>query len=133
MKRIVVKYAAVTAMGFALLGSQGCGMKWLQSGGDSQSEGSVAGSPEFPKLSAGGSGSELSGLSKNPSEERLSHLPGGIMTSLAPMDGTVRRRAELTEEEKPALEAGLQDVFFGYDQWMVSNAGMESLNRDASF
>ena len=139
MKRIIVKYAAVTALGFALLGNQGCGMKWLQSGGDnqsggnSQSEGSVAGSPEFPKLSAGGSGSELSGFSKNPSEERLAHISSGMTTSLAPADGTGRRRAELTKEEKAALEAGLQDVFFGYDQWMVSHAGMESLNRDASF
>jgi len=133
MKRIVAKYSAVTAIGIVLLASQGCGMKWFQSGSDSQSDGSGAGNPDYPRLSSSGSRSELSGLSKNPSEERLSHIPGGMATSLAPSDGTVRRRAELTKEEKAALEAGLQDVFFGYDQWMVSNAGMESLNRDASF
>ncbi len=56
-----------------------------------------------------------------------------MAASLRPSDMTDRRRAELTKEEKAAQEAGLQDVFFGYDQWMISNAGMESLNRDAAF
>ncbi|MBI3356492.1 MAG: OmpA family protein [Nitrospirae bacterium] len=43
------------------------------------------------------------------------------------------RRADLTKEEKAAIEAGLQDVFFGYDQWAVSDAGMEALNHDAVY
>ena len=49
MKRIVVKYAAVTAIGCALLGSQGCGMKWVQSGGDSQSGGFRRREPRISK------------------------------------------------------------------------------------
>jgi len=115
-----------------LLASQGCGIKWLQSGGDGQS-GSDQSSSNYPALSRGGSSDELSGFSHNPSEERLSPAAGGMAASLRPSDMTNRRRAELTKEEKAAQEAGLQDVFFGYDQWMISNAGMESLNRDASF
>ena len=27
----------------------------------------------------------------------------------------------------------MQDVFFGYDQWMVSQAGIESLDRDGNY
>lgn len=31
------------------------------------------------------------------------------------------------------MEAGLQDVFFGYDQWAVADAAMEALNHDAVY
>ena len=134
MKRTILKVGVVISMGMILLASQGCGMKWLQSGGESE-PGSTAGgaNSKFPGMSRGGSSGELSGFSQNPSEERLAQAQGGFATSLAPSDLSARRRAELTKEEKAALEAGLQDVFFGYDQWTVSNAGMESLNRDASY
>ncbi|MFO0707505.1 MAG: OmpA family protein [Nitrospira sp.] len=57
----------------------------------------------------------------------------GFRASLGPNELNIKRRAELTKEEKAAIEAGLQDVFFGYDQWTVSDAGMEALNRDASW
>lgn len=139
MKRIVAKSVAVTAMGMLLLVSQGCSMKWLQSDGDNQSgasatdPGPTGGSSNYPGFSRGGSSGELSGFSHNPSEERLAQAQGGFATSLSPSDVGVRRRAELTKEEKAALEAGLQDVFFGYDQWTMSNAGMEALNHDASY
>ncbi len=129
MNNTVVQRGMIVVMGMMLLASQGCSMKWLQSGGDS--EGGAA--SNVPSLSRGGAGEELSGFSLNPSEERLSAARGGVATSLTPSDGSMRRRAELTKEEKAALEAGLQDVFFGYDQWTVSDVGMESLNRDASY
>lgn len=139
MNRTVAKSVVVTTMGMILLASQGCGMKWLQSGGDSHSggsasdSGSAGGGSNHPGFSRGGSSGELSGFSHNPSEERLAQAQGGFATSLSPSDVTARRRAELTKEEKAALEAGLQDVFFGYDQWTMSNAAMESLNHDASY
>lgn len=139
MKRTLANSGGIAIIGMLLLFSQGCGMKWLQSGGDSESGAAAsrsaadsANSP-LPNLSPRGSGGELSGFSHNPSEERLALAQGGVATSLTPGDVGNRRRAELTKEEKAALEAGLQDVFFGYDQWMVSNAGMEALNRDASY
>src|SRR5215204_766154 len=132
MERTVGKCMAMTAIGLMLLANQGCGVKWLQSGGDSQSA-SDQGSSNYPGFSRGGASGELSGFSRNPSEERLSEAGGGMAASLRPSDMTERRRAELTKEEKAAQEAGLQDVFFGYDQWIISNAGMESLNRDAAF
>ena len=145
MSRRVVHASGVITIGLIMIVSQGCGMKWLQSNGDSTADspaGSLARSdaknwngegvnPNFPSMGQGNSSRELSGFSQNPSEERLTQ--GGYKASLSPSDLNVRRRAELTKEEKAAIEAGLQDVFFGYDQWNVSDAGMDSLNRDASW
>lgn len=125
MNKIVAKSGAVIIMGMVLLSSEGCGTKWMQSDGENG----------LPKISGGGSSGELSGFSQNPSEERLTQ--GGISTSLSPSGASARRRAELTKEEqaaeKAAADAGLQDVFFGYDQWTVSGEGVEALNRDAAY
>ena len=117
-----MKTAAVAAIGFILLMSQGCSMKWLQSDGET-------GTGTAQK---GASGGALSGFSKNPQEERLGK--GGDIASVSSPSGIqARQRAELTKEEKAAIEAGLQDVFFGYDQWTLSEAGMEALNHDAQW
>lgn len=127
MNRAIAKSGAVVVIGLILLSNQGCNTKWLKSDG----EGKVgSGSSTLPNVS-GGSGSELSGFSRNPSEERLAQ--GGYSTALNPSGFSARQRAELTKEEKAALEADLQDVFFGYDQWTLSNAGMEALNHDAAY
>ncbi len=115
------KAGIVVAMGLVLLVSQGCSMKWLQSDGET---GAGAGQN-------GGSGGGLKGFSKNPSEERLGK--GGDIASLSSSGMSARQRAELTKEEKAAIEAGLQDVFFGYDQWVLSDPGMEALNLDAQW
>ncbi len=117
-----MKTAVVAAMGLVLLVGQGCSMKWLQSDGETG-----AGTAQ-----KGGSGGLLSGFSQNPSEERLGK--GGDIASLSSSGGmSARQRAEITREEKAAIEAGLQDVFFGYDQWTLSDAGMEALNHDAQW
>lgn len=115
------KAGIVVAMGLVLLVSQGCSMKWLQSDGET---GAGAGQN-------GGSGGGLKGFSKNPSEERLGK--GGDIASLSSSGMSARQRAELTKEEKAAIEAGLQDVFFGYDQWVLSDSGMDALNLDAQW
>ena len=148
-----VSAASAVMLGLVVVMSQGCGMKWLQSDGEVMSPRSDKGeqsdqsgqkgqsganawnregvNPNFPEMGRGGSSGELKGFAQNPDEERLAQ--SGYRASLNPSDVTVRRRAELTKEEKAAIEAGLQDVFFGYDQWTVSDAGMEALNRDASW
>ncbi|MGA6827777.1 OmpA family protein [Nitrospira sp. NS4] len=149
MSRRIIHASGIVIMGIVMMVSQGCSLKALQSNGDSIADskaGSSAGSdvnnwngegvnPDFPQnfsgLGQGNSSGELSGFSQNPTEERLTQ--GGYKASLSPSDVNVRRRAELTKEEKAAIEAGLQDVFYGYDQWQVSDAGMEALNRDASW
>ena len=116
-----LKTAVVAAMGLVLLVGQGCSMKWLQSDGETGT-----GSAQRD-----GSGGALSGFSKNPSEERLAK--GGDIASLSSSGISARQRAEITKEEKAAIEAGLQDVFFGYDQWTLSDTGMEALNHDAQW
>lgn len=128
MNRVIAKSGVVMVMGVVLLLNQGCNTKWLQSDGKG---GSGSESSKLPNMSGGGSSGELSGFSRNPSEERLAQ--GGYSTALNPSGLSARQRAELTKEEKAAVEAGLQDVFFGYDQWTMSDAGMGALNHDAAY
>jgi peptidoglycan-associated lipoprotein len=116
-----MKIGVVAAMGLVLLVSQGCSMKSLQSDGETG-----AGSAQ-----KGSSGGGLSGFSQNPSEERLGK--GGDIASLSSSGMSALQRAETTKEEKAAIEAGLQDVFFGYDQWTLSDTGMQALNLDAQW
>jgi peptidoglycan-associated lipoprotein len=135
MKACLGKTALVTALGVVLLGSQGCGMKWLQSDGDQTAGSSEGGwngqgvNPNFPGMNQGGSRGELSGFSQNPSDEYLSH--GAGIASVSPASAGTRPYAELTREEKAAIDAGLKDVFFGYDQWTLSDTGMDALNHNA--
>ena len=141
MKVSLGKSSLVAALGVILLASQGCSMKWLQSDGEDTTSTAKSGSdsgwngqgvnPNSPGMAQSGSQSELSGFSQNPSEEHLAS--GGGIASLSSSDMNARHHAELTKEEKAAIEAGLQDVFFGYDQWTLSDAGMEALNRDAKW
>lgn len=124
---------AVATMAILLVSSQGCSTKWLQGDGESQS-GQAAGKKDgegFPNMSGGDRGNELSGFSANPSEERLAQ--SGFKASLSPSEQNARHRAELTKAERAALEAGLEDVFFGYDQWSLSDAAMQSLHHDAEW
>ena len=127
-----MKPSIVAAMGLVLLVSQGCSMKWLQSDGETGTGSAKNGAnPNFPGMAPGGSGKGLSGFSQNPSEERLGK--GGDIASLSSSGMSARQRAEITKEEKAAIEAGLLDVFFGYDEWILSDAGMEALNHDAQW
>jgi len=119
----------IAVMGLVLLAGQGCSSKWWQS--DGETEAGQSGNSQFPTISGGGSSGELSGFSQNPSEERLQR--GGGIASVSSSGMNERQRAELTKEEKAAIEAGLQDVFFGYDQWVISDSGMNALNRDAEW
>ncbi len=60
-------------------------------------------------------------------------LAARLGRELVSTDAEIVKRAEITKEEKAAIEAGLKDVFFGYDQWILSDAGMEALNLDAQW
>jgi peptidoglycan-associated lipoprotein len=123
MYQITLKSGAMAVLGMVLIVGQGCSGKWWQSDGETNSQ--------TPTISGGRSSGELSGFSQNPSEERLQ--PGGGIASVSSAGMSERQRAELTKEEKAAIEAGLQDVFFSYDQWIISDSGMNSLNRDAEW
>jgi peptidoglycan-associated lipoprotein len=128
MNRATAKSVVVIAVAAVVLSSQGCGKKWVQS--DNESGSGSASSKKLPDISSGSSSGDLSGFSRNPAEERLGQER--YSTALNPSGATSRQRAELTKEEKAAVEAGLQDVFFGFDQWTLSETGMEALNHDAA-
>lgn len=129
MSRTTAKSVAVIAVAAVVFSTQGCGKKWVQS--DNESGSGSASSKKLPDISGGSSSGELSGFSRNPAEERLGQER--YSTALNPSGMTSRQRAELTKEEKAAVDAGLQDVFFGFDQWTLSDDGMEALNHDAAY
>ena len=63
-------------------------------------------------------------------EERLSRNPIGNMLMSADMDA--KWAAEIRREEAAAMEAGLKDVFYGYDRYNVAdNDGVASLTGNA--
>ena len=134
----------------------GCSsMKWFHSGSDDtavsesdrsaimqQGEGHRDG--QFPSLSrqtspmlmfAEAEGGVLRGFSplvngQIAGEERLSRSNMGGM--LMPVDRDEKWHAEIRREEAAAMEAGLKDVFYGYDRYSVSdNDGVASLTTNA--
>ncbi len=145
MKASLGKSVLIAALGLTVVTASGCGMKWLQTDGDETTVGSSgsppasAGSswrgqgvnPDFPDMTQGGSRNDLRGFSQNPSDEYLSH--SGSFAPVAPASSGLRHHAELSREEQAAVEAGLKDVFFGYDQWTLSASGMEALNHNAKW
>jgi peptidoglycan-associated lipoprotein len=65
-------------------------------------------------------------------EERLSRSNIGNM--LVPVDRDEKWYAEIRREEAAAMEAGLKDVFYGYDRYSVSdNDGVASLTTNADW
>lgn len=132
-----------------LVAMPGCSKKAVQSGGDTQSSqsgmakggpgaggtsGSTGGgvSPNFPDTSlAGRDGSSgLRGLDKNPGEERVN---GGTMVAKLDPSQSGRQMDEIRSEQAAADAAGLRDVFFGYDSFVISEEGRQALSRDAEW
>jgi peptidoglycan-associated lipoprotein len=151
-------------MALVLLTAPGCsGMKWFQSGSDettksgsslSASSGVSGGASDergsaeagrdgqYPSLgrqsdSAEAEGGRLRGFSplvngQIAGEERLSRSPIGSMLTSNERDQ--KWAAEIRREEAAAMEAGLKDVFYGYDRYNVSdNDGVASLTVNAAW
>jgi len=145
MKVSLGKTFLVAALSAMTLVTSGCGMKWLQSDGDQTAgaarEGGASGwngqgvNPNFPGMQ-GTSPGELSGFSQDPRDEYLARgggIAGLSSSSTSPTNAGTRHHAELTREERAAMEAGLKDVFFGYDEWTLSDSGREALNHNAKW
>ncbi len=132
----------------------GCSsMKWFQSGSDDRavSESDRSGSyaageghrdGQYPSISRQNSSSEAEGGALRgfspllngqiAGEERLSH--SSMSSMLLPVDRGEKRHAEIRREEAAAMEAGLKDVFYGYDRYSISdNDGVASLTTNASW
>jgi peptidoglycan-associated lipoprotein len=144
MKVSLGKTMLVAALAVTTLASSACGVKWLQSDGDETAGSSRGGTssgnhswngqgvnPNFPGMSQDHSRNDLSGFSHNPADEYLAH--GGGIASVSPAAAGSRHRAELSREEQAAVEAGLKDVFFGYDQWTLSEEGRKALDHNAGW
>ena len=135
MNKTLCTYGAVLVMSMALIGMPGCSKKSVQSGGDSQSskgssDGSKSGVGSFPDTGVQ-SGGGLRGLDKNPSEERLGS--GSMLAKVDPSSSAGRQMEEIRAEQAASLAAGLQDVFFAYDSWTISEEGRQALSHDAEW
>ncbi len=73
---------------------------------------------------------------KAPSEERLGG-GGTMLAKVEPSESTARQiediRREQAKEQVASAEAGLRDVFFGYDSWTITEEGRQSLTQDAQW
>ncbi|ULA68587.1 MAG: Peptidoglycan-associated protein [Nitrospira sp.] len=147
-------------MAMVLLTAPGCSnMKWFQSGADEASNSGSSSSAssgasggygsgeagrdgQYPSLGrqqdmAEAEGGRLRGFSplvngQIAGEERLSRSPIGSMLTSNERDE--KWAAEIRREEAAALEAGLKDVFYGYDRYSVSeNDGVASLTTNAAW
>jgi peptidoglycan-associated lipoprotein len=150
-------------LGLLVTAAPGCSKKTLQSGGDTQSSrqgvskgapSDVAGSPGPSGSASGGTtggvsqnfpdtslsnrevASELRGLDKSPSEERVGggSVGGGgpLMAKVDP--GSASRQAEeIRAEQAASTAAGLRDVFFAYDSFAITDEGRQALSRAAEW
>ncbi len=153
----------LTGLTMVLLSTPGCSsMKWFHSGSDDMAEsetgaakdsrsarvgsggameGQVGRDGQYPAISRQDSmsdpeGGALRGFSplvngQIAGEERLSRSEYGQM--MLPVDRDAKRYAELRREEAAAIEAGLNDVFYGYDRWNLSDDGMTALSHNAAW
>jgi peptidoglycan-associated lipoprotein len=134
-------------VGAIMLGISGCASKGLQSGGDTRSgksaksaqsaqsaqqDGKVGLGQDSPDTSFSGEDSSrgLRGLDKNPAEERLG---GNALTSKSDPNSAARQMGEIRAEQAAAAAAGLRDVFFAFDSFMISGEGRQALLRNAEW
>jgi peptidoglycan-associated lipoprotein len=124
----------------ALIGMPGCAKKSVQSGGDSQStqgmakggvDSSKSGVGSYPDTGVQSGGGGLRGLDKNPSEERVGS--GTLLAKVDPSGNAGRQMDEIRAEQAASAAAGLRDVFFAYDSWVITEEGRQALSRDAEW
>ena len=61
-------------------------------------------------------------------------IPNEIMVAKTePADAARRRVEEMQQEQMATAAAGLEDVFFGFDNWQISNEGKQTLMMDAEW
>jgi len=74
-----------------------------------------------PPLSAG----------KGSDEQRVP--PEIMVAKTEPADAARRRVEEMQQEQLATAAAGLEDVFFGFDNWQISNEGKQTLMMNAEW
>lgn len=151
MKRLQLTICFPLVLGVIVLGMAGCSKKTVQSGGETQSsqQGAAKGSSDgatigesnltFPDTALSGrdtsgrdASSGLRGLDKNPSEERVGSSSNTLMAK-ADQGSAGRQLEEIRSEQSASAAAGLRDVFFAYDSFLISEDGRQALSRDAEW
>ena len=127
------------AIGAMMLGVFGCASKGGQSGGgetrsSQQKEKMRSEKNSAPNTAFSGqdSSNALRGLEKNPSEERLSS-EANTMTAQADSGLADRQMGEVRTEQAAAEAAGLRDVFFAYDSFVITEDARHALSHDAEW
>ncbi len=97
---------------------------------------SLSSKPQDEPESGGLRGFDSVSGGKAPSEERLGG-GGTMLAKVEPSESTARQiediRREQAKEQAASVEAGLRDVFFGYDSWTITEEGRQSLTQDAQW
>ncbi|WP_455245124.1 peptidoglycan-associated lipoprotein Pal [Petrachloros mirabilis] len=57
----------------------------------------------------------------------------GTLMAKADPSGTARQLEEMRAEQAASAAANLQDVFFGYDSWTITEEGRQALSRNAEW
>jgi peptidoglycan-associated lipoprotein len=98
--------------------------------GSSDASGTSEPSVPIPSLSTMDSGTSLS-TGKGSDDQRV---PSDIMVAKTePADAARRRVEEMQQEQLATAAAGLDDVFFGFDNWQISNEGKQTLMMNAEW
>lgn len=93
-------------------------------GGESDSRSTL-----FPEDSSGGFNEPLS-ANDSLSAEGIEAIPNTLQIAKAePSDGLHERMNQMKQEELSAAAAGLEDVFFQFDSWTLTQEGKQSLKR----
>jgi len=126
-----------------VVGFSGCASKAVQSGGDTKSsqKKAVIGTNQDATPDTAYSGKDssggLRGLDKNPSEERVggegNAAEGNTLTAKSDPGSADRQMDEIRSEQAASAAAGLQDVFFAFDSFVITEKGRQALAYDAEW
>lgn len=113
--RIVCVLSICLAFGFA-----GCAKKSIQAGGDTSRSKATNGKSDY------------SSSGDFPSTSVEDVKPQALLANADPSRAN-RQLEEIQAEQRATAAAGLRDVFFGYDSWMISEEGRQILARNAEW
>ena len=101
-----------------------------QANRSSENSGEFQNSANSEPLDTGISQDSLAGLEDILSGENLESMPDTLqIAKIEPSSGLEDRMNQINEEELEAAKAGLEDVFFQFDSWTLTQEGKESLHR----
>lgn len=122
-------------VGASLIMMAGCATKSVRSGGETQlaqrGVGETGQGMQDLSLSGRNGGEEgLRGLDKNPSEERVG---SNVLMAKSDPGSAARQMDEIRAEQAAAAAAGLRDVFFAFDSFVITEEGRQALSRNAQW